>query len=62
MIPFELVIWNADEVAEYLRLSKPYFLRTTRYAPGFPPPITGDHQRPRWRAKAVAEWALKDAA
>lgn len=37
MIPFDLVIWDAGECADYLHVSRPEFLRKTRYAEGFPP-------------------------
>lgn len=56
MIPFEYIIWTADECAEYLRESKEYFLRTTRHITGFPKPLGVGNKRPRWRAKEVTEW------
>lgn len=58
MIPFEYVIWTADECAGYLRESKEYFLRTTRHMGGFPNPVSVGNKRPRWRAQDIAEWLL----
>lgn len=58
-IPFDRVIWDAADAAAYLKQSKAYFLRVTRYAAGFPEPIpSSDGGRPKWRALAVSEWAL----
>lgn len=56
-VPFELVVWSAEECAEYLRQAPATFLKRTQHIPGFPArlPIPG---QPRWQAQAVAEWAL----
>ncbi|OGT57499.1 MAG: hypothetical protein A3E01_08145 [Gammaproteobacteria bacterium RIFCSPHIGHO2_12_FULL_63_22] len=56
-IPFERVIWDADQCAEYLGLSYSQFIKRTQYLEGFPPrcPIPG---HPRWPANAVTEWVL----
>lgn len=56
-VPFDLVIWNADECAAYLKLSTSRFLRTTRYADGFPQALKMDGH-PKWQAIRVCEWAL----
>ena len=61
MVPFEYVIWTAEKCAEYLELSKSRFLRTTRYNNGFPKPVTGDKERPRWLAKEVVAWRINYA-
>lgn len=60
-IPFDLVVWNAEECAAYLRQAPATFLKRTQYAEGFPPrlPIPG---QPRWQAAAVTAWALGKAA
>lgn len=58
MIPFEYQLWDADECATYFGQSKEYFLRTTRHAKDFPAPLEMSKQ-PRWRALAVAQWAIK---
>ena len=57
-IPFELVIWTAEECAAYLREEKSTFLKATQFAAGFPARCPKPGQ-PRWPAIAVCEWALK---
>lgn len=56
-IPFELVIWDAHQCAEYLGQSYSNFIKRTQYLDDFPKrcPIPG---QPRWPAKAVTDWAL----
>lgn len=55
-IPFERVIWNAQQCADYLGQARAEFLRTTRHRPDFPREL---QNRPRhWQAIAVTEWAL----
>lgn len=61
-IPFEYLVWDARECATYCRVSKEHFLRSVRHAAGFPSPITNEHEQPRWRAKSVAAWRVKEAA
>ena len=56
-IPFDRVIWDADECASYLRQEKASFLKRTQWRPGFPPRLDLPGQ-PRWQALAVTEWAL----
>lgn len=59
-VPFEYQLWDAAECAAYFGQSKEHFLKTTRHSKDFPPPVemsTGGH--PRWRALAVAQWAIK---
>jgi hypothetical protein len=56
-IPFELVIWDAQECAEYLREEKSTFLKSTQYLDGFPARAAKPGQ-PRWPAKKVCEWAI----
>ena len=61
-IPFDRVIWSAQDCADYFKESRQEFLRVRRHAAGFPPEIPG---KPRmWRAIAVTDWAigLKEAA
>lgn len=67
MIPFDRVIWSAEECAAYLGVSKIHFLNALQYADGFPkplPPLTysaGSKRRQmasRWQAQAVSDWAL----
>lgn len=59
-IPFDRVIWTAQECAGYLGQSYNQFTRRTQYAEGFPArcPIPG---QPRWRAQAVTDWALGES-
>ena len=60
MIPFDRVIWNAQQCADYLDQTRQEFLRTTRHAEGFPKELPG---RPRhWRALEVSNWALTGSA
>lgn len=55
-VPFDRVIWNAQECADYLKQSRQEFLRLTRHRPDFPREL---QNRPRhWQAVAVTEWAL----
>lgn len=56
MIPFDRVIWDAQDCADFFKESRQEFLRSRRHAEGFPPEI---HGRPRmWRAILVSNWAL----
>lgn len=56
-IPFDLVIWDAQQCADYLGQSRQEFLRTTRHKADFPPELAN---RPRhWRACRVTGWALE---
>lgn len=66
-IPFDRIIWDAEQCAEYLGVSKTHFLNALQYAEGFPPPLpippytSGGRERrmdSRWKAEAVAAWAL----
>lgn len=54
MTPFEYLVWDAGDCAEYLKESRDYFLSHTRYKEGFPSEIPGKPKR--WRAAAVAAW------
>jgi hypothetical protein len=60
MVPFEFLLWDAQDCADYFKLSKEYFLRNTRHSEGFPKPVSKDNEKPRWRAKAVAAWAVME--
>ena len=51
-----MVIWNAQDCAEYLKQSRQEFLRITRHRSDFPKELPN---RPRhWQAVAVCRWAL----
>lgn len=56
--PFPYVIWTARQCAAYLEQSYSHFMHKTRYAEGFPEPLEKIPGDPRWRALAVAEWAV----
>jgi len=59
-VPFDQIIWDAGQVAEYLKMSRGEFLRSTRYDKGFPAPLPmSAGGRPKWRAVAVTGWAVK---
>ncbi|MDP3937686.1 MAG: hypothetical protein Q8R92_06070 [Deltaproteobacteria bacterium] len=59
-VPFEFRIWDAAECAAYFGQSKEYFLRRTRHVENFPAPVKmSEGGQPRWRALAVAQWAVK---
>jgi len=59
VIPFDYLLWSAEDCAEYFGISKDYFLRKKRNQPGFPNPVSEDNEQPRWSAKSVAAWATK---
>ena len=60
MIPFEYLLWDAQACADYFGQSKEYFLRTKRHEKDFPAPVKNSSEgQPRWRALAVAQWAIK---
>lgn len=56
-IPFDRVIWTAQECADYLGTTEAEFLRSMVSAEGFPAELL--NAPGRWLAKAVAEWALR---
>lgn len=62
MIPFEYELWTPEQCGAYFGISGEHFLKKKRYAPGFPKPVTDENEKPRWRAKSVAEWAVKETA
>lgn len=59
-VPFDRVIWNGQQCADYLGVNYKVFMRSHRYAVGFPKPcpIPG---HPRWSAQAVTSWALGES-
>lgn len=56
-VPFDRVIWTAQDCADYLGQAYKVFLRRTQHLSSFPKrcPIPG---HPRWSAQAVTSWAL----
>ena len=58
-IPFDRVIWNAQDCADYLKVSRKHFLRDLRYRDGFPKQLPWSLEgRPRWSAQEVRDWGL----
>ncbi len=55
-VPFDRLIWNAQDCADYFKETRPEFLRTRRHKPGFPKEIPGRERH--WRALEVTNWAL----
>lgn len=64
-IPFDQVIWDADQCAEFLGVTKTHFLNSIRYADGFPDPlpamtyrVSGKERKmsARWMAYEVTAW------
>jgi hypothetical protein len=58
IIPFDRVIWDAKQIAEYLGVNYHTFLKQVRYQDGFPAPLSAFPGHPKWSAKAVSDWAL----
>jgi predicted DNA-binding transcriptional regulator AlpA len=52
-VPFDRVIWGAQECADYIGLSRQEFLRTIRHKPDFPRELRMPR---RWRAADVVAW------
>ena len=54
-IPFDRLIWSAQECADYLGIGKTAFLNYTQHIESFPArcPLPG---HPRWPAKGVSDW------
>jgi predicted DNA-binding transcriptional regulator AlpA len=60
-VPLSKRLWNADECAEYLRLSVDQWRDRTSPRPGVPRPIrlgNGPKAPLRWVAQEVIDWAL----
>lgn len=55
-VPFEYVIWNAQQCADYLGKDKATFLKRIQWQAGFPQRSQMEGH-PRWNAKQVVEWA-----
>lgn len=51
------VFWDVDDVAKYLKISKPTVWRYRREKPSFPQPIRFSHRVSRWRRADVERWA-----
>ena len=55
-VPFDRLIWDAQDCADYFKESRQEFLRTRRHKEGFPAEIPGRDRL--WRAVEVSNWAL----
>lgn len=55
-LPFDRVIWDAQDCADYFKESRQEFLRTRRHREGFPAEIPGRDRM--WRAVEVTNFAL----
>jgi predicted DNA-binding transcriptional regulator AlpA len=60
-IPIEHELWDGEQMAEYLKVSKRQVLERYAAQPGFPrairlPSDNGNGQR-RWKAKEIIAWA-----
>ena len=55
-VPFEYVIWDAQECAAYLRQSKGTFLKRTQWLAGFPNRLQMEGH-PRWNAMQIMQYA-----
>lgn len=56
-IPFDRQLWSGQDCADYLGQAYSTFMKRTQYLEGFPARCKIPGQ-PRWRAKAVTDWAL----
>lgn len=56
-IPFERVIWTAQQCADYLRIDLGEFLGTFVNEPGFPAELS--NAPGHWRAQEISDWALR---
>ena len=61
IIPTEYQLWDAEYIADMLRLKVKYFREHVACAPGFPQAIRlplagGGRSTPRWKAEEVLNW------
>lgn len=65
MIPIDIALWDASQIAEYLRLAPRTVAEKVTVQPTFPRPLhigTGaKHKARRWKAVDVIEWANAQA-
>lgn len=62
-LPFHLQLWDAGQCAEYLRVTRPYFLRSIARRTGFPQQVPGSMalRVPLWKAADVTAWMMGEA-
>lgn len=58
-VPFDKLLWDAQDCADYFKESRQEFLRTRRHKAGFPPELENCPRR--WSAAAVTAWALQNS-
>lgn len=59
-LPAEIALWNADDIATYLRRSGNTVRNTILNRPDFPKPIRIEARGyPLYRANEVIDWAFK---
>lgn len=61
-VPLDVALWGADEIADYLAVSRRQAAEKVVMLPGFPQPIRlpvlrGGKGHPRWKAAEVIAWA-----
>jgi len=58
-VPFDVMLWAVDDVAEYLRRATTVTRERIVVLPSFPPAIRlPGNARPLWQAAEVAKWAM----
>lgn len=55
-VPWEHVLWDADDVAEYLKVSRRTVTDNYSLRPGFPRALHPGGGYPRWYAHEIVEW------
>lgn len=62
-IPVEVDLWDADTIAQFLKVSKHQVMQRYAPLPDFPAaarlPAKGGKGHPRWKAAEVIKWAEK---
>lgn len=65
LVPFEDRIFNAEEAAQYFRVSTTYFLKEIRTRPGFPQQLHLGGRiyrgKPKYFARDLKTWAENNA-
>lgn len=65
-VPFDKLLWSADDCAEYLRMDKKTFVQYYAPHPNFPKRIHLERAEGKgkilWRAQEIVEWATRRRA
>lgn len=63
-VPFDKMLWSADDCAEYLRMDKKTFQQYYACHPHFPKRIHLERSEGRgktlWKAQEIVDWAVKN--